>query len=500
MTFIVKKQGLDKIHSECTVLPFFTEAELKKELQQWSSEMAAQLKPLIKKKHLSNTPNHVAWLYWHRKAEVESVLIVGAGEKTDFNPKTLEQWFESALIALKEKNLSEVTFLYDPFKLAAIDAVLFGKLLAQHVHAVQYAFTQFKSKPMIKEVEALKNISVITNSENAVNTLEKGLYEGNIIGRAISKTKDLANMPPNICNPIYLATTAQTLAKEFPAIRVEVLDEAELSRLGMNAYLAVGQGSQNEARLTILEYLGAANQSGGPIVIIGKGITFDAGGISLKPAAAMDEMKYDMCGAAAVLGAIQAAAELKLPLNIVGLLAGSENLPSGSAYRPGDILTTYSGQTVEVVNTDAEGRLVLCDTLSYVRRFKPEHVIDIATLTGACIVALGHEYSALLSNDPVFAGKLLSAAEKAGDKTWQLPLDEAFQKDLDSPFADMANVGSRNGGTITAACFLARFTKDYSWAHLDIAGTAWQPGRHKNATGRPVNLLVQFFLDKVNEQ
>lgn len=496
MVFRVTKQNPVKTQSECMVIPFFSATQLKQELSPWQDKIGSDLKLLLAKKHLSNLPDHITWLYPQQGSGVESILIVGGGKRNQFNAEALSRWLKQALMALKEKNLHEATFLYDPFHAIGIDGHQFGKGLAQQVHAVQYAFTQFKSKP--KQCKALVNIQMISANTHAIQSLQQGFEEGDVIGRAIRMTKDVANMPPNICNPSYLAECAQKIAQQFSTIEVEVLDETELKRLGMNSYLAVGQGSENEAKLTILHYKGAADASSQPIVLIGKGITFDAGGISLKPAVAMDEMKYDMCGAAAVLGTIQAAAELQLPLNIVGLLAGSENLPSGSAYRPGDILTTHSGQTVEVLNTDAEGRLVLCDALSYASRFKPKYVIDLATLTGACIIALGHEYNALLSNDADLTSQLLNAAEKGGDKTWQLPLDEAFQTELDSPFADMANVGGRAAGTITAACFLSRFTQDYSWAHLDIAGTAWKSGRHKNATGRPVNLLVQFLLDQVN--
>ena len=265
----------------------------------------------------------------------------------------------------------------------------------------------------------------------------------------------------------------------------------------MGAYLAVSRGAHNEAKLAIMEYRHHPNPNAKPIVLVGKGLTFDAGGISLKPAADMDEMKYDMCGAASVYGVMNALAQLQLPLNVIGVMAGCENLPDGNAYRPGDILTTMNGLTVEVLNTDAEGRLVLCDTLTYVERFDPEVVIDIATLTGACVVALGQHNSGLVSTHDDIAAALEQAAQQSADKAWRLPLSEEYQEQLKSNFADLANIGGRWGGAITAGAFLANFTKKYPWAHLDIAGTAWLQGANKGATGRPVSLLVQFLLNQV---
>ncbi|SUW45204.1 leucyl aminopeptidase [Aeromonas salmonicida] len=301
-------------------------------------------------------------------------------------------------------------------------------------------------------------------------------------------------MPPNVCNPAYLASQARRLADSFDNITTKVIGEQEMAELGMNSYLAVARGSENEAMMAIIEYKGNADAK--PIVLVGKGLTFDSGGISIKPAEGMDEMKYDMGGAASVLGTMHALAQLQLPINVIGVLAGCENMPGGNAYRPGDILTSMSGQTIEVLNTDAEGRLVLCDALTYVDRYDPETVIDVATLTGACIIALGHHTTGLLANHNPLAHELLNASEQAGDRAWRLPLFDEYQEQLESPFADMANIGGRPAGTITAAAFLSRFTKKYNWAHLDIAGTAWKSGKDKGSTGRPVPLLTQFLLNR----
>ena len=304
-------------------------------------------------------------------------------------------------------------------------------------------------------------------------------------------------MPPNICHPSYLAEQAKELAKAHKNLKVDILDEKKLQALGAGAFLAVAQGSDQPPRMIVMQYNGG-KKGEKPHALVGKGITFDTGGISIKPAAGMDEMKYDMGGAASVFGTLRAVLELQLPINLVCLLACAENMPSGGATRPGDIVTTMSGQTVEILNTDAEGRLVLCDTLTYAERFKPQSVIDIATLTGACIVALGSNVSGLMGNDDDLVNQILAAGRQADDRAWQLPLYDEYQEQLDSPFADIANIGGPKAGTITAGCFLSRFTKAYKWAHLDIAGTAWvSGGKDKGATGRPVPLLTQYLLDRV---
>jgi len=301
-------------------------------------------------------------------------------------------------------------------------------------------------------------------------------------------------LPGNICTPTYLASEAKRLARGQAALSVKVLEEKQMKELGMGSLLSVSAGSDQPAKLIVMEYAGGGKKDA-PIALVGKGITFDTGGISLKPGAGMDEMKFDMCGAASVLGTMQTLLELKLPINVVGIIAASENMPNGRATKPGDIVTSMSGQTIEILNTDAEGRLVLCDALTYTERFAPKAVIDIATLTGACVIALGSHASGLYSNRDDLAQALLKAGEEANDRAWHMPLWDDYQKQLDSNFADMANIGGREGGSITAACFLSRFAKNFPWAHLDIAGTAWKSGGSKGATGRPVSLLVQYLLN-----
>ncbi|MFO7594149.1 MAG: leucyl aminopeptidase [Pseudomonadota bacterium] len=390
-------------------------------------------------------------------------------------------------------------------------------MVRQFIEAVghaAYRFDQMKSEKKDEDKPVLRKVTFphATRGEGAL--IKLGIVQGRAINDGIDLTKDLSNLPGNVCTPTYLADQARALARQHKSVKTTILDEKQMEKLGMGSLLSVSRGSRQPAKLIVMEYdgQGGASAAGGrkpgaakgtaaknkqkPIVLVGKGLTFDAGGISLKPAQGMDEMKYDMCGGAGVFGTIKAIAEMELPINVVGVVPSSENLPDGEANKPGDIVTTMSGQTVEILNTDAEGRLILCDALTYSKKFDPSLVIDIATLTGACIVALGSHASGLLANDEKLAAKLLEAGQKTGDRAWQLPLWEEYDEQLKSPFADMANIGGKGAGTITAASFLARYTKEYKWAHLDIAGTAWVSNAEKGATGRPVPLLTQFLIDK----
>jgi leucyl aminopeptidase len=349
---------------------------------------------------------------------------------------------------------------------------------------------------------SLKKIIHIVERDDEAG-VEQGLKQGAAIAQGMALARTLGNLPGNICTPAYLGETARQLASEFKSIKVEVLERKNIEDLRMGSFLSVARGSDEPPYFIVLKYSGSKTpkpaknvQKTGPIVLVGKGITFDSGGISIKPAATMDEMKFDMCGAASVLGAFRALGELNLAIDVVGLIATCENLPSGHANKPGDVVTSMAGHTIEILNTDAEGRLVLCDALTYAERFKPSAVIDIATLTGACVVALGHVNSGLFSTDDRLAEALQSAGKRALDPAWRMPIEEAYQEQLKSNFADMANIGGPPAGSVTAACFLSRFTKAYCWAHLDVAGTAWKGGKDKGATGRPVPLLLQYLLDQ----
>jgi leucyl aminopeptidase len=327
-----------------------------------------------------------------------------------------------------------------------------------------------------------------------VALVERGVARGEAIGEGVALAKDLGNLPGNVCTPAYLAEQAQELAKRH-GMKAEILERKDMERLGMGCFLAVAQGSRQPPKLIVVEYRGGAKNAA-PIALVGKGITFDTGGISIKPAPEMDEMKFDMCGAASVLGALRAAALMRLPINIVGVIPATENMPDGNAIKPGDIVTTMSGQTVEILNTDAEGRLILCDALTYVEKYKPAAVIDIATLTGAMVIALGHVATGMFSNSDSLAREVIDAGNASWDRAWHMPLWDDYQDMLKSNFADFPNIGTRAGGSVTAACFLSRFTKSYPWAHLDIAGTAWKSGADKGATGRPVALLSHFLVKR----
>lgn len=418
------------------------------------------------------------------------VLIVGCGKKGELTERRYNQLIQNMLKALNNANIREVVSYLTEIEIKDRDLYWNVRFAIEIIEHTNYRFDRFKSeKP---ESTALESLIFNTDCPQA----QRAIAHAQAVSAGVKAARDIANMPPNICNPAYLAEQAKHLAAEFGALSLEVIDETQMAELGMNAYLAVSRGSANPAYMSILHFNNAPDKNAKPIVLVGKGLTFDAGGISLKPAADMDEMKYDMGGAASVFGVMAAVAQLDLPLNVIGVLAGCENLPDGNAYRPGDILTTMNGLTVEVLNTDAEGRLVLCDALTYAERFEPQLLIDVATLTGACVVALGQHNSGLICEDESLAADLLHAAQQTTDKAWRLPLSEEYQEQLKSPFADLANIGGRWGGASTAGAFLANFTKKYRWAHLDIAGTAWLQGANKGATGRPVALLTQFLINQ----
>jgi leucyl aminopeptidase len=356
-----------------------------------------------------------------------------------------------------------------------------------------YRFDRLKSKAP-ENKRSLRRVVLHVARRNEIAAGEVAIERGVAIAEGVAFAKDLGNLPGNHCTPTYLAEQAVDMGKRR-GIKVEVLEQKDIEKLGMGCFLAVARGSREPPKLIVLEYNGGKREAA-PVVLVGKGITFDTGGISIKPAPEMDEMKFDMCGAASVLGTMKAIALMRLPLNVVGVIPATENMPGGNAIKPGDIVTTMSGQTVEILNTDAEGRLILCDALTYAEKYKPAAVVDIATLTGAMVIALGHVATGLFANSDPLARELVAAGETAWDRAWHMPLWDDYQDALKSNFADIPNIGSRAGGSITAACFLSRFTKAYPWAHLDIAGTAWKSGTDKGATGRPVALLAHFLAKR----
>ena len=417
-------------------------------------------------------------------AQANSALI-GLDKASELKPAKLAKLAQQLIKTVQKK------FKHISIDISAIPTEL-HYLFALNLTQAAYGYDEFKSKKNEFVLEQIDLIATTTTLDAAQIALIEAVQNGQNFAR------DLGNCPANICFPEYLADQAKALAAEFPdLLKVTVLEEQQIADLGMNAFLAVAKGSERPGRIITLE--SKADIDHAPIVLVGKGITFDTGGISLKPGPGMDEMKFDMCGAASVLGTIRALCEARLPIHVVGAVAAAENMPSGHATRPGDIVTTMSGQTVEILNTDAEGRLVLCDTLTYVKRFNPAVVIDIATLTGACIVALGKVLSGLFTPDDELAAEINQAGEQSFDRVWRLPVTDDYQELLDSPFADIGNIGNSGpqAGSVTAACFLQRFTREYRWAHLDVAGTAWVSGAAKCATGRPVPLLMQFIANRV---
>ncbi len=421
----------------------------------------------------------------------ERLLLVSLGKQDGFNEKALRDAFAAAAKALSNGPSGEAAVCLPELSLPGRDAAWLAQLLARMLADATYRYDQTKSEKAPKRGASSIALITATQPDEAV---QRAVDHGHATAQGMALTRELGDLPGNFCTPTHLAETAIELGKSMD-FKVEVLELEDMEKLGMGSLLSVAKGSIQPPKFIIMDYAGGKPDTQ-PIVLVGKGITFDTGGISLKPGAEMDEMKYDMCGAATVIGTFKALATMKLPINVVGIVPACENMPSGHASKPGDVVTSMSGQTIEILNTDAEGRLILCDALTYAERFKPDCVIDMATLTGACIIALGKIPSGLMANDDALASELVDCGMRSGDRVWQLPIWDDYQELLKSNFADMANIGGRFGGTITAACFLSRFTKNYKWAHLDIAGTAWVSGDAKGATGRPVPLLAEFLIQR----
>ncbi len=491
MEFQISSDELSQLNSACLIVAIGEDGELSAAAQQLDSACDGYLSQVIGAGDIRGKSGDTLLLQQLSGIAAKRVLLVGLGKADERKDNNFKKVVNAALSAVKAIRVNDFSIALDDSAVNDRDCYWRTRILAETLASGLYQFDQLKSKPSDQvEFEAIQ----IVLAEADVEAGEIAILDASAIANGVATARDLGNLPGNICTPTYLAEHAQALADEYDCIDIEVLNEAQMEELGMGALLSVAAGSEQEAKFIVLQYQGA-DEAEQPHVLIGKGITFDSGGISLKPGEAMDEMKYDMCGAASVLGTMTSVAELGLDLNIVAIIAAAENMPSGFATKPGDIVTTLSGQTVEILNTDAEGRLVLCDALTYAERFEPASVIDVATLTGACIIALGHKTNALLSNNEALASKLLAASDYSTDRAWPLPLWDEYQEQLDSNFADMANIGGRPAGTITAACFLSRFAKKFAWAHLDIAGTAWVSGKQKGATGRCVPLLAQYLID-----
>lgn len=493
MKFTLQQGDLRKNANNCLIVGVYEGNELTPSAKKLDKSSKGYITQILKQGDLSGKVGQTLLL---RPANIdaERVLLVGCGPHKPLNERDFRKIISTSIKAVNATKATQAVSFLTEIPTEKHDQAWKVKQFVEVSEDALYTFNQFKSK---KEKESpLKEIVIHIDDKRSLSACEKALKQGVAIAEGVAYTKDIANLPSNICNPTYLAKQAQLLAKEFKNIKVKVLEEKDMAKLGMGAFLAVAKGSDQDAKLVCIEYNGGGKKQA-PVGLVGKGITFDTGGISLKPSDGMVGMKYDMCGAATVLGTLKTAARLKLPINIVGILAAAENMPSGVATKPEDIVTTLSGQTVEILNTDAEGRLVLCDALTYCERFKPDVVIDIATLTGAVVIALGYHATGLLSNHEPLAKDLLAAGQESFDRAWQMPLWEDYQEQLKSPFADMSNTGGRTAGTITAACFLSRFAKKFHWAHLDVAGTAaMMSGVDRYATGRPVPMLVQYLINK----
>jgi len=487
--FSIKRSNPEKQLSACAVVGVFEAGKLTSAAKRLDQATGGYLTQALTRGDMPGKSGSTLLLPAAPGAICERILLVGLGKEKEFGDKAYRDAVRAAVKAVKATGAREAVLYLTDVSSKKRAAAWRAEQAVMTAMEAMYSFDRLKSTHD-QPATAFEKLVLAYDKAADKAAMEAGTARGMAIAQGMNLARDLGNLPGNICTPTYLAEQAHALAETY-ALGIDVLEQDAMESLGMGSLLSVAKGSDQPPKFIVLNYHGAKKEK--PVVLVGKGITFDSGGISLKPAAEMDEMKYDMCGAASVLGTMQAIAQLGLQLNVVGIIPTCENLPNGRANKPGDIVTSMSGQTIEVLNTDAEGRLILCDALTYAERFEPAAVVDIATLTGACVIALGHVATGLLANKQALANELLDAGEVSGDRCWQMPLWDEYQELLKSNFADMANIGGRAGGTITAAAFLSRFTKKYDWAHLDIAGTAWKSGKEKGGTGRPVPLLVHFL-------
>jgi leucyl aminopeptidase len=491
MRFYATSGSAARTRTDCAIVGLYDSGTLTTAAAQLDDALGGRLTRLIRRGDVRGKPGETALL----DAEgigCQRVLVVGLGRKERFRAKQYRKSVQTATSLLARTNARDAVSYLSTEPIDDTDAYYRARLALEGVgHALYRVPAIRRARP--PRPPALRSFGVALATRGELTEAKRGLAHGDALIAGMGLTRNLANLPANVCTPSYLANAARQLGREHATFSTQVLGEPEMRRLKMGSLLSVTAGTDEPARLIVVRYRGGA-RGAAPIVLVGKGVTFDSGGISLKPPPAMDEMKFDMTGAASVLGAIKAAAEIGLPVNIVGVIPAVENLPSGRATKPGDVVRSMSGQTIEILNTDAEGRLILCDAITYARRFKPAIVLDIATLTGACVVALGAFYAAVMSNDDELAAEITAAGSRAEDRVWQMPLAEEYEEQLKSNFADFANTAGREGGAITAACFLAKFTEGLRWAHLDIAGVAYLGGSQKGSTGRPVPMLVDFLI------
>ncbi len=498
MEFSIKNTSAAKELSDCIIVGVYESHQLSVAAQAIDLASNGFISKVIERGDMDGKLEATLLLHDVPGLICERVQLVGLGKAEDFTEKQYCKAVKASVKALEKSGASHVTSFLAELPVKALGIRRKVAYLTEATLDATYKFDAIKRKEVKSAPKkAITQLTIHVELSSEKQQAEAGLSDAQALAAGVSLAKDLGNLPPNVCTPTYLATQALLLAKTYN-FKVEVLEREALQKLGMGSFLGVSQGSEEPPKFIVMHYLKGKKQQK-PVVLVGKGITFDTGGISLKPGSEMDEMKYDMCGAASVLGTFKAIAAMDLPLNVIGVIPTCENMPDGRAVRPGDVLTSMSGLTIEVLNTDAEGRLILCDALTYAERFEPSAVVDIATLTGACVIALGHHATGLFSNNDALAQELLQAGETALDRAWHMPMWDDYQPLLDSNFADMANIGGRAAGSITAACFLSRFAKKYHWAHLDIAGTAWKSGKEKGGTGRPVPLLTEFLVARANQ-
>jgi len=497
MEFSVKSGSPEKQRISCVAVGIFESRKLSHSAQILDNASDGYISNLIRRGECEGKLGQTLLLHNVPNTLCDRILLIGCGREKNYNINEFMKTNQIVSKFLDDRGATEVFSCMTELNVKNKSVAWKVSNAVQATEDALYNFDQLKSKKESSR-RPLRRVIFSVPSRRELPQGEQAVRQGMSIASGITLAKDLANLPGNICTPTYLAEQARALGKTYRNFKVEVLEEADMEKENMGSMLSVTRGSRQPAKLIVMEHRGGdVNQK--PLVLVGKGVTFDSGGISLKPGQAMDEMKFDMCGAASVIGTMSACAELQLPINVVGIVPATENLPDGLATKPGDIVTSMSGITIEILNTDAEGRLILCDALSYASRFDPDVVIDIATLTGACIVALGSHPAGLLGNHSPLINDLLNAGKESGDRCWELPLWDDYQQQLDSNFADVANIGGKEAGTITAACFLSRFTRKYHWAHLNIAGVAWKSGKEKGATGRPVPLLMQYIYDRMND-
>ncbi|MGZ0077748.1 leucyl aminopeptidase [Methylomonas sp. YC3] len=493
MDYSIESSPLDKLQSDCLLVGIYENQQLSPAATQLDSQFGGLLSKLIGRGDIRGKNAETLLINNLPDGNIARIVLLGFGERGKVTRKQYRKALAAAIKIVKDSKVSAASCALLDIDVNGADSQWKAR---QVVEVFNDGLYQYSATKKVDDKNPMQRLAVVADdSQKAL--AETGLQQGIAIAKGMELAKHLADLPGNICTPTHLAEQALALAGEHDKLTCEILEESDMEALGMGSFLSVSRGSRQPAKLICLDYQGG-DSNAKPIVLIGKGLTFDAGGISLKPGLGMDEMKYDMCGGASVLGLVRMATLLNLKLNIVGLIPASENLPDGAANKPGDIWTSMSGKTIEILNTDAEGRLILCDTLTYAKKYNPDVVIDMATLTGACIVALGRVPSGLFGNDDKLCNDLLSAGDAACDLVWRMPIWEEYQEQLKSNFADLANIGGPDGGSITAAVFLSKFAEEYRWAHIDIAGTAWRTGANKGATGRPVPLVSQYLLNRAS--